>query len=52
MKRVTSCNYIGNDMVVILMTVELQYAFNCSFPIVGDIASICISNKMILSAIW
>ena len=40
-------------MVVMLMTVELQCAFNCSFPIVGDIASICISNnKMILSAIW
>ena len=39
-------------MVVILMTVESQSAFNCSFPIVGDIASVCISNKMILSAIW
>ena len=39
-------------MVVILMTVELQCAFNCTFPIVGDIASICISNNMVLSAIW
>ena len=26
MKRVMSCNYIGNDVVVTLMTVELQYA--------------------------
>ena len=26
MKRVMSCNCIGNDVVVILMTVELQYA--------------------------
>lgn len=39
-------------MVVILMTVELQCAFNGTFPIVDDIASICISNNMILSAIW
>ena len=39
-------------MVVILMTVELQCAFNCTFPIVGDIASSCISNNMVLSAIW
>lgn len=52
MKRVRSCNYIGIDVVVTLMTVELQYAFNGTFPIVDDIASICIGDNMISSAIW
>ena len=52
MKRVTSCNYLGNDVLVTLMDVELQYAFNCTLPIVGDIASLCKGNNMISSAIW